>query len=88
MDPNNPTPVANQEHGSSVGAVIGAIVVLALIVFGALYFMKDKGSVPEADQQLNAQNSSDATADIEADLNATDVDSVDYDLNEENFNAS
>ena len=72
-------------------SLIAWIVVIVVVLLGAFYFWNNRGANnlygenPTANQEAN---SSDAAADIEAELNATDVDSVDYDLNEENFNAS
>ena len=76
---------------SSKGSLIATILVVAIIVVGALYFWSERGGDALEAQQLesiNTQSDSDATLDIEADLEATDVDSVDYDLDESNFNAS
>ena len=89
MDENNQNVV--QEAGSSVGPIIAGIVILAVIIFGALYFMGDREGNRALQDQLNTidqQSESDATADIEADLNATDVENVDYKLDEENFTSS
>lgn len=73
-----------REPVSSAGPIIGAIVILAVIVFGALYFMGERGDNQVLNSQLeeiNTQSDSDETASIEADLNSTDVDSVDAELN-------
>ena len=72
-------------------SLIAWIVVIAVVVLGAFYFWNNRGSNDLYEQNPTANqeaNSSDAAADIEAELNATDVESTDYDLNEENFNAS
>ncbi|OHA91613.1 MAG: hypothetical protein A2758_00685 [Candidatus Zambryskibacteria bacterium RIFCSPHIGHO2_01_FULL_49_18] len=87
MDEN----VNASREGSSIGSIIGAIVVLALIAFGALYFMNNRTgdqAVEEESNGISTQSDSDAAANIEADLNATDIENVDYDLNEENFTSS
>ena len=71
--------------------VIGAVIILVVIVLGVLYFMGERNSNQALNDDLNAinaQSESDATADIEADLNATDIENVDYNLDEENYNAS
>ncbi len=69
---------------SSVGPIIGAIIILAVIVFGFLFFWGERGDNQALDNQINsieAQGNSDETAAIEADLNSTDVDGVDAELN-------
>jgi hypothetical protein len=87
-----------QEKSGSAGSLIAVVVVLAVIVAAALYFWRERGAMDEnmddlynnnaALETINAQSTSDEAASIEADLNATDVENVDYDLNEENFTAS
>ena len=67
------------------------VVVIAAVLLGVFYFWNNRGggSIYNQNPTVNQEaSSSDAAADIEAELNATDVNSVDYDLNEENFNAS
>ncbi len=92
MDPqNNPNMsmaggmTTPQENTSSVGPVIAAIVILAVIIFGALYFMSQKQG-DEASQQdevnaITSQSDSDEASAIEADLNATNIDNLDTELN-------
>jgi len=85
--PTNPN--INEQKESSIGPVIGTIIILAVIVLGGLYFWGQRVSDKVMDEtQLNAivedittQNESDAVTDIEADLNATDIDSIDSELN-------
>ena len=83
-------PQATQNSGGSAGSLIAVIVILALIIIGALYFWGQSNSADdgaervmtdETVQTINAQSSSDAAAAIEADLDATDVDSLDAELN-------
>ncbi|MCR4279372.1 MAG: hypothetical protein NUV78_01395 [Candidatus Zambryskibacteria bacterium] len=72
-----------QEPVSSAGPIIGAIVILAVIVFGALYFMGEREENQALNNQLeeiNTQSESDETAAIEADLNNTDVNNIDAGL--------
>jgi uncharacterized protein HemX len=79
------------ETRSSAGPIIGAIIILAVILFGALFFWGERSenrALNEKLQEINTQSESDEVVDIEADLEATDVESVDYDLNPENYNAS
>lgn len=93
MDTFNPSqmpPMQSQpEKKSSVGPLIAVIVILALIVIGGLYFFQMRSSqntfVPEMPveqpdaitESLNEQSDSDDLNSIEADLNATDLDSLD-----------
>lgn len=86
------SPQMPQENGSSAGPIIGAIVILAVIIFGVLYFMDGRNDA-DLREDLNSvgigtQSSSDGLDSIEADLDATDIENADYDLNEENFTSS
>jgi hypothetical protein len=87
---NPAMPPQKPSSPSSHGAVWAIVIILAVILAGGAYFWGER-SVSGPDESLDAinqQSQSDAEADIEADLNATDVDNVDYDLDEANFNAS
>jgi len=86
----NPEPnmVAPNEEGSA-GPVIGTIIILAVIVLGGLYFWGQRADskpamteeqVQEQVNMIQEQSTSDAPTDIEADLNATDIDSLDSEL--------
>jgi hypothetical protein len=89
MDTFNPNqmPIApNQPVTKSMGPLIAVIVILALIVIGGLYFLKERVSQPvytpttggdSITDSLNSQGSSDELNSIEADLNATDVNNLD-----------
>ncbi len=73
-----------QENGSSAGPIIGGIVILAVIIFGALYFWGQRDDNQVLDEQvntINAQSASDEAAAIEADLNVTDVENLDAEMN-------
>lgn len=82
MNPNVP------RQGNSTGFIIATVVVLAIILAGVAYFWKARSDDSLYDFSPAAESTSDATADIEADLNATDVNNVDYDLTESNFTSS
>lgn len=73
------------EPKGSAGPVVGIIVILVIIILGALYFWGQRGDGTNlTDEQLNVintQNTTDDTASIEADLNATDIESVDAQIN-------
>jgi hypothetical protein len=72
-------------NGGSTGPIIGIIVILAIIILGGLYFWGQRAGetviINESPEPLNAENERDDTSAIEADLESTDVDSVDADLN-------
>ena len=88
MDTFNPSqmPPIAQENKSSVGPLIAVIIILALIVVGGLYFLKQRANqpvyvpAPQTDSvttSLNTQSSSDDLNSIEKDLNATDAQNLD-----------
>lgn len=74
------------EKNGGAGPIIAVIIILALVILGALYFWgerKDRDEVID-DSALDAietQSSSDETDSIEADLDATDVDNLDSEIN-------
>ncbi|MDO8589858.1 MAG: hypothetical protein Q7R69_01125 [bacterium] len=75
---------AVQERGSSAGPIIGGIIILAVIVFGALYFMgqrEDNQAINDEINAINSQSDSDTAAAIEADLNSTEIENLDAELN-------
>ena len=79
------------QKSGSAWPVIGAIIILVIVALGAFYFWNQRASNRMLDDQLNginAQSNSDEAASIEADLNATDVENVDYDLDEGNYTSS
>ncbi len=81
--------ITPEKHG--MGKVIALILVLAILLVGAMYFAKTEQSSPDesASQTAEATNEpSDSAASIEADLNSTNVDSVDATLDESEYNAS
>ncbi len=90
MDTFNPSQMPGPQATAdkkSVGPLIAVIIILALIVIGGLYFLKQRSSaptyVPETTQgdtvteSLMQQSSSDDLDAIEADLNATNLDNLD-----------
>jgi hypothetical protein len=89
MDTFNPNqmPVApGQPVKKSIGPLVAVIVILALIIIGGLYFLKERVSQPvytpttagdTITDSLNQQSSSDDLNSIEKDLNATDVNNLD-----------
>jgi uncharacterized protein HemX len=82
---NNVNVEGTSSSGSSAGLITGIIVILAIIILGGLYFWKQR-SINEmmtdgTVESINTQSELDDTASIEADLNSTDVDNLDAELN-------
>lgn len=87
FNPNQMPPMPGQVEKKSVGPLIAVVIILALIIVGGLYFLKQRSSqpvyVPSTTQSdgittsLNQQSNSDELSSIEADLNATDVNNLD-----------
>jgi len=86
-----PQPILTAEKESgSIGPMIASVIIIILIVVGGIYFwgavLNDSGYVPQDDSEiveddaktneLNEQGTSDDVADIEADLEATNVDNL------------
>lgn len=85
MEPEQNNVDMGQEKKGSAGPMIGVIVVLVIIILGALYFWGQNDDsdvmIDETLDTITTQSESDETASIEADLNATDVEGVDSELN-------
>ncbi|MEK7635255.1 MAG: hypothetical protein AAB446_02390 [Patescibacteria group bacterium] len=91
FNPNQMPPMPATEEKKSKGPLIAVIIILALIIVGGLYFLKQRVSQPvytppattetavsdTVTDSLNAQSSSDDLNSIEADLNSTNIDAVD-----------
>ena len=89
MEPINPSqmpPVMQQPEQHSKGALIAVIIILAVIIVGGLYFLKQrnkmdyKPAVEQKDQiteSLRQQGGSDEVNSIEADLQSTNFDNLD-----------
>lgn len=86
FNPNQMPPMPGQAEKKSMGPLIAAIIILALIIIGGLYFLKTRSSQPvytptptgdSITESLNTQSSSDSLNSIEADLNATDLNNLD-----------
>lgn len=87
FNPNQMPGFQGQVEKKSSGPLIAVIIILALIVVGGLYFLKERASqntyVPESSvsdpitESLMQQSSSDDLDSIEADLNATNLDNLD-----------
>lgn len=83
-EPNNMNVGTVESSGGSTGLIIGAVVILAIIVLGGLYFWGQRANdalLNETVESINTQSSSDEAAAIEADLDATDIENLDAELN-------
>ncbi len=80
---NNVNPTT--ESGGSAGPIIGVIVILAIIILAGLYFWGqragDETMTDKTVESINMQSDSDAAAAIEADLDATNIENLDSELN-------
>ena len=85
---NMPTMGSMTPQKKSHGALIAVIVILFLIVIGGLYFlgqrmsdssykMSDTNGADSTTEQIKSQSSSDDVSSINADLKASNVDSLD-----------
>lgn len=86
FNPNQMPPMQGDMSKKSMGPLIAVIIILALIIIGGLYFLKERASQPiyvpaatgdSVTASLNQQSSSDDLNSIEKDLNATNVDNLD-----------
>lgn len=87
FNPNQMPPLQSQPEQKSMGPLISVVIILALIIVGGLYFLKERASmdttIPAGDEvdlvnaSLKKQGTSDDLNSIEADLNATDLNNLD-----------
>lgn len=86
FNPNQMPPMQSGMEKKSMGPLIAVIIILALIIVGGLYFLKERSSqevyVPTEQndaitESLNQQGSSDELNSIETDLRTTDLDNID-----------
>ncbi len=92
MDANN-----NVNSESSVGPVVATIIILAIVVLGGLYFWGQRNSAVNTDiysipispsedttadtSAIDAQSNSDTSNSINADLNSTNLDNLETEIN-------
>lgn len=69
------------EGGSPVSPIIGVVVILALAILGGLYFWSQRAGNEATPEEVKIQDNTDEAAVIEADLNATDIENLDAELN-------
>lgn len=89
FNPNQMPPMyqSGEQAKKSVAPLVAVIIILALIIVGGLYFLKQRSTqetyVPPVEQTdgimeaLKKQGSSDDLNSIEADLNGTDLNNLD-----------
>ncbi|MEK7179877.1 MAG: hypothetical protein AAB706_00195 [Patescibacteria group bacterium] len=85
--PPQEQPIQEPRTPSSMGALIGIIIVIAIIILGGMYFwgqrVDQKENIIEKDtatQSLQNQGTSDDLAAIETDVNSTQLDNLDSEL--------
>jgi len=85
FNPNQMPPMQSDLGKKSMGPLVAVIIILALIIIGGLYFLKERSSQPayvptttsdNLTDSLNTQSSSDELNSIEADLKATDLNTL------------
>jgi hypothetical protein len=91
--PDRPAAAIPQEH-AKIGPVLGIIIIISLFVLGGLYYwgakLNDAGLFPSAEEiraqpdelsdDLSSQGASDDITTIEADLEATNLNDIDQEL--------
>ncbi|MDO8471212.1 MAG: hypothetical protein Q7S49_01230 [bacterium] len=78
---NNVNAGTGEGGGGLSGPIIGAIVILAIIILGGLYFWNQRAGKGTPIDETSTESSLDETAAIEADLDAIDIESLDAELN-------
>ena len=89
MDEQNNVNMDSTQNGGSAGPVIGIIVILVIIILGALYFWNqrsgdidiDENMTSEVIDSINTQSEDDSTSSIETDLNNTNIENLDAEIN-------
>lgn len=98
QNPQNQTgmPGGTPQEEKSVGALIGSIIIIVIIVIGGIYFWATQEKMMPLDtptqmenmmgdqstNMLLEQGTSDELSDIEKDLNATNLNNLDAELND------
>jgi uncharacterized protein HemX len=89
--PQTPPVQTPEGDGGSVGPIVGSVIVIIIIIIGGLYFWGQKLSTDKTADEIRAEEDSllanletvgqsDELEDIENDLDATDLDNLDDDL--------
>jgi len=89
---NNISMEGGGKSGSSAGPIISVIVILVVIILGGLYFWSQSASdygvtdnsslmTDQTVEAIKMQGQADDTSSIEADLDATDIENLDAELN-------
>ena len=78
---NNVNAGTGEGGGGPSGPIIGTIVILAIVILGGLYFWNQRAGNDTVIDEINTQNGSDEASAIEAELDATDIENLDAELN-------
>ncbi|MEX0652140.1 MAG: hypothetical protein WD509_01465 [Candidatus Paceibacterota bacterium] len=90
--PNTPQGNSTEEHASS-GPLVGVAIIILVLIVGGIYFWNTEVNNHKGDatqetsaeatvDALNTQGTSDEVAAIEADLDTTDLDNLDAELDD------
>jgi flagellar biogenesis protein FliO len=87
MEPTTPSPeTSNTKADSGIGAIVGSIIVVLIIILGAFYLFtavqeRRSGASDMNTQEMNAMNNEPATtAELEAELESISTDDLDAEL--------
>jgi len=76
-----------ENNKSSMGGIVGTIIIIALIVLGGLYFWGKQLKESRSLENLGTEETSEMTTDelntMESDLQSADLDNLDAELKEE-----
>ena len=83
MDENQNGVSMTQNTGGSMGTIIVGIIILAIVILVGLYFWGQRATdnMVNTTESIEMQDSSDETSSIEADLDATDIETLDAEMN-------
>ncbi len=83
MDEANQIPPMQTQKKSSVGAIIGIVIIIIVLAIGGLYFWGaelNNDANPLENQEIQPLSASDTVQDISADLSATLIGDIDTEL--------
>lgn len=68
------------EKDKGVGPIIGSIIIIILIIIGGIYYWNSIIDERAATQDTSEQSEAESISEIEAELNTTDLDNLDAEL--------
>ena len=83
FNPNQMPPMGGVSDKKSAGPLIAVIIILALIIVAGLYFLKERSS---QNAYVPSTGSDPITDSLNQQSSADDLDSIEADLNAQNFN--